>query len=120
MHSLSITFGPTGTTWRLLFKSQDSADAAVNFLSIDTGGVLARVSITDDFGQKACFEGRSIHGWMLENLDESKVAMIELNLHNSRTQASMQQRVDADPTLRAAAASRGPGLISPMGNGRML
>lgn len=119
MHSLTVVFGPSATNWRLLFKSAEAAQAQMHYLSIDTGGVVGRITLVDDFGQKACLDTRSIHGWMLENMDESKIGAVEYHLHETRLRATIQQRVESDPTIRAAAMSRGPAILNPMGNGRM-
>jgi hypothetical protein len=69
----------------------------------------------DDFGQRATFVRSAIVAVMFEDLDASKVASVEMALHNARTQASAEQRAAADPTLRAARSNGrgGPAIVSP-------
>lgn len=113
MYALTICFGPTGTNWRLLFKTKESLEKQRNEMP-----VMEQLFITDDFGQQCTIKTKQIHGTMIEDLDESKVANVEMALHGARTQASAQQRAEADPTLRAARFAQGPAVINPMGNGR--
>lgn len=118
MYALTVCFGPSGMSWRLLFKTKESADAAKNYLSIDSGGALRHVTVNDDFGQNARIEAKSIHGWMLEDLDLSKVGTQEFMLHQERMKVSIQRAAEADPTLRTARMTQGPAMLNPMGNGR--
>lgn len=116
MYSLTIVFGNPSTTWRLLFKSKEKAETATGLLSDHPTQDL---HISDDFGQSANIKANTINGRMLENLDESQNAYVEMQLHNWRVQAKSQERGRADPALRAA--QRGPAVISPNmgGNGMM-
>jgi hypothetical protein len=61
----------------------------------------------------------SIHGWALENLDESKMAHCERMLHQARTQGQAQRMAESDPSLRMNMQVRGAPVLSPLGpNGR--
>ena len=66
MHLLTIVFGPSPTPWSLLFKSQEAADRAI----MDTEKPGAFVTIIDDFGQRATISAHSIHGFMLEDMEQ--------------------------------------------------
>lgn len=122
MFALTIAFGPHSC--RLLYKEEQHATAAFTSITQPVDKTQhfhaeLRMTLNDDFGQKACFRLDAITGVMLENLDESKIANIEMGLHQKRTQMSFQQRAEADPTIRAARMSGSPPIITPMGNGRM-
>jgi len=69
--------------------------------------------ITDDFGQHAEIRSTSIHGIMIENLDETKLVAIEMMLHDARIRATAQQRAQSDTQLRAT--QRGPSVLTPLG-----
>ena len=121
MFAVTVAFG--SISWRLLYKSEEKANEAFALISappdktVDFNSKTSFV-LVDDFGQKAFFHASTVMGGMLENLDESKIGAIEMGLHNKRTEVGFQQRAENDPTVRAAAAGRGPGIIAPMGNGR--
>lgn len=122
MFCLTVVFGPAATNWRLLYKDGEKAQAAFNLLSRTPNKTTefnpdTRVQLVDDFGQRVFFNVEQVCAAMVENLDESKIGVIEFSLHHARVQANTQQRAEADPGLRAAAMSRGPAMISPMANG---
>lgn len=109
MFALTISFGPQGTMWRLLYKTEETAQRAY--------AVTERVPnpyLEDDFGQKLHVHGQ-VHGIMLEDMEQSKLANIEMALHNARTQAGAQTRAANDPILKSAQMTRGPAMLSPMG-----
>lgn len=54
---------------------------------------------------------------MLEDLEASKLAHVEHQMHVWHVQAQSQQRAMGDPVLRASAARQGPAVITPQGNG---
>lgn len=118
MHLLTIVFGPTPTPWSLLFKKPELADKTFFDIQVAKREHAATVSLMDDFGQRADVDVASIHGFMLEDMEQSKLAHIERGLHQARTQARAQQQAQADPALRAAAAMQSPAMLTPMGNGR--
>lgn len=126
MHSITIVFGPTATSWRLLFKSKDAADRAVTSAQSVMGADKAELGpptyffiLVDDFGQTAVLDIRTLHGFMLEDLDQTKLAAIEMTVHNGRAQADAEQAMRADPKIMASASRRqgGPPILAPMGNG---
>ena len=117
MFSLTIAFGPANITWTLMFRTEDSAVAA----SVNMHDKSDRVSINDDFGQSLNVERNTIHGWMSEDMNLSKLAHIERALHQARTQAEGQTMAESDNTLRAARARQGSAILTPgiPGNGMM-
>lgn len=120
MFSVSVAFG--NQAWRLLFRTAEPAEKTFESLTqkkTDHFNLPEHIELQDDFGQRATIMRGSIHGVMLEDLDQSKVATVELMLHNTRTQVSAQQRAGSDPAIRSAQMSSGPAIISPIGNGRL-
>ena len=114
MYSLTITFGPGPTVWRFLFRTKERAETCNALASIVPGSDM---HIEDDFGQIGDIKAPTIHGRMLENLDESLVAYVEMALHNARVQSKAQQRAEGDPTINRQ--MRGPAVLTPNMNGRM-
>lgn len=112
MYSLTVVFGSPSTSWRFLFKSKERAEAAVGLLSDHP---TQDIHVADDFGQSADIKALSLHGRMLENLDESQLAYIEMALHQARVQAKTNERAQSDSVLRNA--KRGPAVITPGMNG---
>lgn len=110
MFSLAINFGPAGVAWSFLFTKQESLDGAIRVLTENdaTGYVL----IEDDFGSKATLDFKQIHGWLTENLELSKGAMVYRNVHHSRMQAEFQNQVMNDPAL-ARMRGEGSPIIQP-------
>lgn len=108
MHSLTIVFGPSPVPWVLLFKTKESAETARMRVN-ETNDML----VADDFGQEIHIRKESIHGIMLEDMEQSKLAHIEQGLHRARTQAKAQQMAAADPTLRTAQMMGGPAMLQP-------
>ena len=107
MHSVTVVFGPASL--RFMFRSKEKAEALRSFrCDHPTQDLL----IDDDFGQHAEIRAASIHGVIIEDMDQSRLAGIELMLHNARIQASAQSRAQSDTQLRAA--HRGPAVISPV------
>lgn len=112
MHKLTIVFGPTGTTWPLLFRTKETADAAWT-AAISTSD--EHFSITDDFQQKITIRLDAICGIMIEDLEVSKLAHVEHQLYVWRVGAAAQQQAVGDPILRTAAQRQGPAVITPQG-----
>ncbi len=113
MYSLTIAFGETPAMWRLLFKTPEAGQAA----HLKSVGIDNFVNITDDFGQTCSLRADAIKGVMLEDLDQSRLAGVEMMLHNARTQAQAQTQARSEPALRSA--GQGPSVFVPQGNGRM-
>ena len=115
MHSITIVFGPSPVPWVLLFKTEEAARAALMIPSSNDYW-----EVMDDFGQYVSIKRDLIHGTMLEDMEQSKLAHIEQGLHRARTQAKAQQMAAADPTLRTAQMMGGPAMLQPgfnQGNG---
>lgn len=124
MFSLTIVFGPGPMVWTLMFKTEEAARNNVQFLNQSLEKTVTR--FIDDFGQECDVVTNEIKGWMLEDLEQSRLAHIERALHQARTQAKGSELAEADPVLRQARlkAQSGLGMIQPVpggmlqGNGR--
>lgn len=116
MFSITIALG--NAQWRLLFKTEESA---TKFFSLLNGGTESDViEVLDDFGQRAVLRRGTIQGYLFEDMAQSKLAHIELMLHNAHTQAAATMRAQQEPALRAMRSGQaGPSVIMPMGNGQM-
>lgn len=112
MYSISICFGPAATVWNLLFKTEESANAAY--------AELPKGDVTDDFGQKVCIAFTSIHGLLLEALDASQLGQVERGVHNARSQAKAQERAMSDPVISQSLRrqQQGPAVMAPVPGGR--
>lgn len=117
MHKLTIVFGPAATVWPLMFKTEESAKAALAATTSTPPSDDTIIVVTDDFSQQVHIRLSRVHGVMLEDLDVSRLAHIEHQMYVWRVQANAQQNAKADPVLRAAAAGRGPSVIEPQGVG---
>lgn len=119
----AVTVAFNNMAWRLLYKDEDKAKGAFELIMSPVDKMTQFnptecLMFTDDFGQRAFFRRSAIGAAMFENLDESKVASIEMAIHNAHTEAGARQRAESDPTLRAArVVNNRPGVISPMGPG---
>ena len=113
MFCINVALG--ATSWRLLYRDEENAKHALGIYH-DTKH-LSEIRLEDDFGQKLTAPSSAIHGVMFEDLDKTKLAHIEMALHQARTQNAAQAAAQADPTLRNARQNMGPAIISPMGNG---
>jgi hypothetical protein len=120
MFSLTIVFGPGPMVWTLMYKTEEAADAALSAIkyALEIRGTdvsfspAKTITVDDDFGQHADIMICDIHGVMLENLEQSKLAHIERALHQSRTKVKADEMVRADPVLRTALQG-GSGILQP-------
>ena len=108
MFAVNIALG--NTVWRLLFKEEKTAKLAFNHIH-DKG--MYPQTIFDDFGQMFTSSFDKLNGVMFEDLDQSKLANIELFLHQQRVQVAAQKAAQSDPGLRASAAMGGPSVLTP-------
>ena len=109
MFAVNIALG--STVWRLLFKDEDKAKAALKIFN----DRIEPIQAEDEFGQLCCLERDAIHGVMFEDLDKAKMANVELFLHQQRVQAMAQKAAQSDPGLRANSLMNGPAMLNPMG-----
>ena len=111
MFCVNIAIG--NTAWRLLFRDQDKAKAALDNLTPKT---LAPITVTveDDFGQICIAVNTAINALLFEDLDKAKMANVEMWLHQQRVQAMATKAAQSDPGLRASAMMNGPAVLSPM------
>jgi hypothetical protein len=110
MFSLTIVCGPGPMAWTLMFKEKTDAMNAMNAIGEHNGKFL---ETEDDFGQRVVIEKNQAHGFMLEDLEQSRLAHIERALHQARTQAKGAELAEADPVLKQA-RHRAQGGILPM------
>lgn len=110
MFSLAINFGKSGVAWSFLFTKKESLDAAVVKLAEAQGS--ESVTVEDDFGTSAMVIMSQINGYLIENLELSKGAMVYRNVHHSRMQAEFQNQVMNDPAL-ARMRGEGSPIIQP-------
>jgi hypothetical protein len=108
MHSITVVFGPASL--RFLFRSKERTE---QFRAFRTDHPTQDLIIDDDFGQHAEIKALSIHGIVIEDLDQSKMSAVEMMLHDARTRATAQSRAQSDTQLRSA--GRGPSVLTPMG-----
>ena len=113
MFSLTLAVGTH--SWRLLFQDKEKAKGV--FDALQHPSHVDGSYIGDDFGQEVYITRGGLIGFCLEDLDESKLGMVELALHQARTQNAAQAAAQTDPALRHARQGQGPAIISPMGNG---
>ena len=114
MFCLNVALG--NVSWLLLFKDVDTAKVAFTILDARNG---PDIKIEDDFGQTLVAHVDSMHGLMLEDMEATKLAHVEMALHQERTRVLATKMAQTDPALRAGTMGQGPAIISPMGNGRM-
>ena len=118
MFSLNISLG--NLSWRLLYKNKETAEAAIE----DYGraqhnygaGITHHWIHSDDFGQTINLDLRCNPSSMLEDLDKTKLAHIELMLHAERTKVLFTKMAQSDPGLRASNMMTTP-ILNPVGNG---
>lgn len=108
MFSLSIMLG--SGQWRLMFKTEETARACATAIENPSRGT----QIVDDFGQEISIVAASYHGMMLEDMDKSQAAAIELALHNARMNKKATTMAQSDPALKQSMIGQ-PGIVAPMG-----
>ena|ERR1700686_2107450 len=113
MWTLTVAVG--NIPWALMFKTEESANVAVKTINTKFGDGNA-IYVADDFGQQGFFFPSAIGGYMLEDMNKSKLAHIERALHHARMQHEGQKLAQADAVLRMGNA--GPAILQPgFGNG---
>jgi hypothetical protein len=110
MFSLTIVFGPGPMVWTLMFKTEERVREELANWAIN------KTPLIDDFGQECVINADIMHGYMVENLEQSKLAHIERALHQARTQAKGAEIADSDPVLAQARrrAQGGMPIMQPM------
>lgn len=108
MFSVSIMLA--SGQFRLMFRTEDALNAAVTIL--DTGIEQQKaVHAADDFGQG--FVGIPV-AMLVEDMDKSQGAAIELALHNARMNKKATTLAQSDSALKQTMIGQ-PGIVSPMG-----
>lgn len=113
MFLITVIVGPA--QWALMFRTPESTEVAKQALQTATQNAAVGIMISDDFGQHLDVKSASIHGFLVEDLEKTKLAHVERSLHAGRTQALAQKACEADPAIRAALSARGPAILSPVG-----
>ena len=119
MFNLSISFGPTGTVWALLFKTEEKAGEAYNaYMDYKMSGATNGVLIgSDDFGQSYAIPFNEIRGVLLEDLEQIEAARIQRALVDERCKARFMAAAKTDPVIRQAMQGGGAPILTPMGGG---
>jgi hypothetical protein len=123
MFSLTIVFGPGPMVWTLMFKTEEKLKFVLEELAFRStdghAGHKEAFCVTDDFGHNCAIRDAQVHGFMSENLEQSKLAHIERALHQARTQAKGAEIADSDPVLAQARrrAQGGMPIMQPMPTG---
>lgn len=116
MFAITVLVGSAG--WSLLYKTKEPWQLAINIL---TDKASDELTLTDDFGQTAVLKTSDVHGFMSEDLEQSKMAHVERALHQMRMQADTQKRAESDPAMRMLRAQHPMlvpgGMIPPAPNG---
>jgi hypothetical protein len=112
MYSLTICFGPVGTTWAFLFKEKEKAEIAYRIVRDMTNPTDPGGCIEDDFGQNAIFTSAP-HGCVLEDLDLTNEAKIIRSLDHARSETKARQRAATDPTIRAGMQQQSASVLTP-------
>lgn len=114
MFSLTVFVG--SGMWQFLFKTEETAKMAFNTIVIPMSVTTSNTAdIVDDFGNHAAFIRTAIHGEVLENLEETKLAHCERALHQQKVQIAAQELARADSTISKARNMQGPAILAPMG-----
>lgn len=108
MFSLTIF---AGMPWKLLFSDEARAKEAFEML---TNSPSSAIQFVDDFGSSFCAATpTAVTAVILEDLDKSQMAQVEMGLHQARTQAKAQTMAMADPKLAAAIRAQQMGAGGP-------
>ena len=120
MYSLTISFGPTGTAWALLFKEEAKAEEAYNaYMEAKMNGAERNVLIgSDDFGQAYAIPLDEIHGIVLEDLEQIEAARIYRSLAEERIKVKLMAAAKTDPVIGPALRGQGSPVLTPMGGFR--
>jgi hypothetical protein len=119
MFNVSISHGPVGTVWALLFKTEEKAGEPYNAyvehkINRAEGGVLIG---TDDFGQSYAIPFDEIHAILLEDLDQIEQARIQRALADERVKAKFMVAAKSDPVIRQAIQGQQAPIMTPFGRG---
>ena len=125
MFTITVVFGNVSAA--LMYRDRDVAQRSWSALTknipIDRYPAITsseELTISDEFGRSIYLPTGMLYGAILEDMNSSTEATIEISMHNARTQVKAQKRASSDPELRAAQMGHGPSVLTPMGgmNGR--
>lgn len=106
MFVLSVVFGSASVGF--MFKTKEAADNALRDLTVEP----EYWKIVDDFGSTARIKHSSVHGFIVEDLDQSKIARAEQMVHQNRCTNLATKMATSDPSLRTMGS---PAVITPHG-----
>lgn len=112
MYSLTVCFGPVGTTWAFMFKDKEKAHEA-HLKAKGWNAEFPYFEFTDDFGQYGAFRHDEVRGILLEDLDLTDEAKIVRSLANARNEVKARQRASTDPVIRSGMQQQGPSVLTP-------
>ena len=101
-----------------MFQSKDAAEAAferIRNMPTHSNHLVsppAPTIVADDFGQKLCLAQYS--AMLLEDLNQTKLGHTEFALHEAKTRAGINSRMQTDPVLKQAALNGGPPMLHQM------
>ena len=119
MFNVSISHGPVGTVWALLFKTEEKASEPY-IAFVDHGLNRADVGVligTDDFGQSYAIPFSEIHAVLVESLDQIEQARIQRALADERVKAKFMVAAKSDPVIRQAIQGQQAPIMTPFGRG---
>jgi hypothetical protein len=96
MFSLAVNFGPTGVAWSFLFTKQETLDQAIKGITEAQGS--SSITVSDDFGSSAVIT-MPVHGYLIENMELTKGAIVYRNMHHKRIEAEFASQFQNDPAL---------------------
>ncbi len=117
MYTISLSAGQA--MWKLVYKERPEEQIASLRAFQDQQHFHQQlagqksITLSDDFGQEATIAAGSLNAVLVEDLDLSQEAMIQLGIHQQITQLKYNQRAQSNPTLKSART-----LVS--GNGGMM
>jgi|SRR6516162_5529321 len=115
MFNLAIMF-TNGQGWRFLFKSREKADAVHSAFiwrqqerqfplqdatTLTAAPASETILIEDDYAQKAAVRLSTVAGVLLQDMDKEGEMAIECAMHQARTQARGNIKMQSDPTIRS-------------------
>ena len=115
MYLLSIVFGPSPVPWGLLFRDEKLANDAMTVCVTAKDGGRSSIELVDEFGQHVLMDTSNIHGVMLEDMEKSKLGMIERAIHQERLKVKANEMARVDPVLKTAAMTQGAPILQPFG-----
>ncbi len=115
---MTVVFGSVPTPWTLLFRTEETFNAATALVRTPAIAAFERenLTITDDFGQMLDVKRSAIQGVLFEDMSQSQLAYVERGLHQARNQIAAETAARTDPVIsnyRPLTQRQGPPVITP-------